>query len=421
MEGKREESYISIHVDRLVPGLFIDIGLQWTDHPFLFRRFRIKNADEIQIIRSLVSEVKFCASKSTVGVATEEDPQAKESVEQLKEKRWQEKKQRLDNAQAYRQKRREVGQRYAETAKRVKLFNADLKTAPANAIRDAQQIATGLAQTASKTDHILIDLINLPDSAFSGATHALNVTVLALCLAKAMNLNDELILDVAAGALLHDVGKSKLPISWFVKKEKLSAAQAAEVNKHPLHGVDLIKNLTEVDLSNNAQLIVAQHHELIDGTGFPRGVKGRQVSLLAQMVAIANIYDNLCNPANMSEALNPKAAMGTLFSKYNGKFDEQLLNVFVRSMGIYPPGTLVNLSDGSIGLVVNVDAANLLKPNILLYNPDIPKKDALMICLADMSGLTISSVLSIEDCPQYVRTYLGLRERLAYFISEGET
>lgn len=420
-KSPKQDKSFAISVDRLVPGLYVDVGLNWTEHPFLFRKFRIKSQDEIDVIKSLVKEVTVFPGKSVVGAEPEraEEARLRPSAEESARKQWNEKKERMDEARHYREQRRKLSQRYQETSKKVMRFNKDVKTSPANAIKDAQEIVEALAGTFESSSSVLIDLINLSDSAYGEYAHSLNVTVLAMSIAKALELPSTEMRDIAMGALLHDIGKTMVPAKVLMKKGPLTGPEQKLAANHPLFGVKLVDNLPAAEVSEVAKKIIAQHHELADGTGYPRGIKGKEMLRQSQIVALANIYDNFCNPPDPAQALNPKTAMATLYTRFSDKLDPELIGVFVRSMGIYPPGTLVKLSDESVGLVINVDSSNLLKPSVLLYNPDIPRSEALLVNLCDISGLTIDSVLNPEDCPENVKSYLGLKERLGYFVSEG--
>lgn len=418
---------VSISVDRLEIGLYVDVGLPWTEHPFLFRKFRIKTQAEITIIRSLLDQVEVFPAKSLVGVKSLPPDQAETPIESLGNQvemldkvnsdAWALKQQTVEKARIYRAERLKLARRYQEAAKRVQNYSRDLKSAPANAVRDSGQIVDFVLDEIGEKKNVLIDLINLSDSAYGQSGHALNVTVLALCIGKALELDKATMRTLARGALLHDVGKSVLPAALLCKKASLTKADQASLEKHTLFGLRLVENLPGEAICDEIKAIIVQHHEMLDGSGYPRGLKAGSISKLTQIVAIANTYDNLCNPTSSAPPLNPKAAMATLYSKYTNKLDGGLIKQFVRSMGVYPPGTLVKLSDDSVGLVINVDSGNLLKPRILLYHPDFPASDALMLDLNEASGLTIAEVLKPEDCPEAVKRYLGLNERLGYFIS----
>ncbi|MEW6419378.1 MAG: hypothetical protein AB1480_14900 [Nitrospirota bacterium] len=145
-------------------------------------------------------------------------------------------------------------------------------------------------------------------------------------------------------------------------------------------------------------------------------ITGEQISKSARIVAIANVYDNLCNPQNVADALTPKTALAVMYTKFKDKLDNRLVERFISTIGVYPPGTVVRLNDGSIGVVVTVDQQELLKPQLLLYNPDIPKEQALIVDLKEHDDLSVQEVLRPGEYPRRIYEYLNIEERLGYFI-----
>lgn len=404
---------IKLGVDKLVPGLYVDLELSWAQHPFLFRRFKIKSVDEIAVIKELgLSEVTVFPDKSKAEVL--EPGEKREVVKtQNKDELWESKKQRIDNAAKYRHRRHNTSKRYMEQIKRVKNLTNNLKGAPANAMRDAWQVIDEMAEAFDGDGHVMINLVNLADERFTVHHHSLNVSVLTLSLAKAMNIRSIELRQLGVGAILHDIGKVTLPAKVLMKQTRLNSSEQKLLDTHPALGGRLVQNAK--DIPEEVQQIIEQHHEFLDGSGFPHGFQGEQISKLARIVAITNAYDNLCNPNDPKTALTPKAAMAVLYAKYKNKLDTEIVQRFIQTMGVYPPGTVVQLSDESIGLVTAVDQNALLLPKILLYHPDVPRTEALHIDLKEHSDLKIVDALKPGSYPARIYEYLGIRERLGYF------
>ena len=212
---------------------------------------------------------------------------------------------------------------------------------------------------------------------------------------------------------MHDIGKAAIPAKITMKKQALNASEQKLLNTHPAFGGRLTRKLDGVSIE--ASEVIEQHHEHLDGTGFPKGLKGDAITKLARIVAITNCYDNLCNPPDVQKSLTPKAAIAILYTKYKDKLDTAIVQHFIRTMGVYPPGTIIILSDDSIGLVTAVDSGALLQPQILLYHPDIPRNEALHLDLKLHPDLTIKDVIVASDCPDRVYQYLGITERTGYY------
>jgi hypothetical protein len=177
------------------------------------------------------------------------------------------------------------------------------------------------------------------------------------------------------------------------------------------------------------QDIVAQHHELADGRGYPRKLAGEAIAPLARIVALVNHYDNLCNPGNPTQAITPHEALSQIFAQMKRQFDAAVLTLFIRMMGVYPPGSVVELTDGRHALVVSVNSSRPLKPQIVIYEPRVPREEALVEDLEHMPDIGIRRSLKPLQLPKAAFDYLSPRLRVCYFFerarsaldSEGET
>jgi putative nucleotidyltransferase with HDIG domain len=271
--------------------------------------------------------------------------------------------------------------------------------------------------SAFETDSdVLINLVNFSDDDFSMHHHTLNVCVLTLAIAKAMGIKDIELRKLCIGAVLHDIGKVAVPAKVLMKKEPLNTSEQKLLDTHPLLGGKLARKLQGASIESAE--VIEQHHEFLDGTGYPQGLRGDDITILARIVVITNCYDNLCNPADIKKAVTPKQAMAILYAKYKDKLDTEIVQLFIKTMGVYPPGTMVSLSDGSIGLVTAVSSQSLLQPQLLLYHPDVPKSEALYLDLQDHPELCIKDTLTSADLSKRIYDYLGVTERTCYFYDK---
>jgi hypothetical protein len=166
--------------------------------------------------------------------------------------------------------------------------------------------------------------------------------------------------------------------------------------------------------------IIHDHHEHFDGSGYPRQLQGEKIGLLARIVAICNHYDELCNPPNIVDALTPHEALSTMFARLRSKFDPKLLQVFIRCLGVYPPGTIVQLSNGVIGMVATVNTAKPMKPMIVIYDADIPKDEAILVDLAQESDLNVTKAIRPLHVPSEIYNYLSPRKRVSYYFDPAK-
>lgn len=410
---------IKLPVEKLLIGLMVDIELPWTKHPFLFSKFKINSASEISVIKKLgLKEVTVFPDQSDIQAAkTSEQPAvaSDKETEELTEQHWEDKNNKIEGAEKYRTKRRAVSKKYQEQAMMVQRLTKDMKSSPANAIRDAVELVDAMSGEFDEQKEFFTNLVNLGSGAHTIYNHTVNVMVLSMCLARAEGISGNEFRTLARGALLHDVGKVELPGQVLNKKTALTKAELGVFQQHALLGRRLCERVE--DPREEMLQIIESHHEYLDGTGYPNKLKGDQIPTFVRVVTIANTYDNLCNPDNISRAMTPKIALATMYSKFKDKLDNDLVQKFITIMGIYPPGSVVSLNDESLGVVVSVEPKSMLRPEVLIYNPDIPPQKALILNLKEHEDLEIVRVLKPSQCPKRVFSYLGIQERVGYMTS----
>ncbi|WP_274532583.1 HD-GYP domain-containing protein [Salinivibrio sp. IB643] len=197
------------------------------------------------------------------------------------------------------------------------------------------------------------------------------------------------------------------------KKERLTDPEMNDYRQHVNYGAELVADMDEC--TPEVEAIIAQHHEFADGSGFPKGLNGDEIEESAQIVGMVNFFDRLCRPQFGAPARMPFAALSHLFKENKAKFNPRLLALFVKMMGVYPSGTVVKLSNEDVGIIISVNSTALLKPNVMIYDPDIPSDQATIIDMRD-SELEIDTAVPISKLPEEVKAYLKPRTRISYFM-----
>jgi HD-GYP domain-containing protein (c-di-GMP phosphodiesterase class II) len=213
--------------------------------------------------------------------------------------------------------------------------------------------------------------------------------------------------------MLHDIGKTDLPERMRHRDEAFSASEARLYEEHVAHGVTLGRKM---GLSAGAMLVIAQHHEHADGSGFPLRLNADRMTAPARIVSLVNRYDNLCNPQLPGRALTPHESLSLLFAQGKNKFDTAILGGFIKMMGVYPAGSTVQLTDDRFAMVVGVNSSRPLKPRVLVHEPAVPREEALVLDLETVSGLGIRRSLKPLQLPPTALEYLAPRPRVAYFF-----
>ncbi|MDO9188913.1 MAG: HD domain-containing phosphohydrolase, partial [Sulfurimicrobium sp.] len=217
-------------------------------------------------------------------------------------------------------------------------------------------------------------------------------------------------------ALLHDLGKIELPNRLRWSDEQFTASERSIYQEHVAHGVELGQKM---GLSKGALQVIGQHHELADGKGYPQRITVERMSQPSRIVALVNLYDNLCIPSNPGLAITPHEALAQIFAQRKSQFHAATLSQFVHMMGVYPPGSVVQLSDERFALVVSVNSCRPLRPRIVIHDTQIPRDEALVIDLEDEPDIGIRRSLKPLQLPKNAFDYLSPRKRMCYFFERA--
>lgn len=412
-----------VPVDCLEVGVFIRLDLPWYQHPFLFGSFKIKNEDQIRILRKLgLSNVLVVPEKSerlpssqisTVNscrMPSEEQVQAEAAAKAL----WEIKQARIAKLKAQRERIQRCEKQFDKALNQVKHIMANLGTGSTEVIGEASEFVGELVQTLIADKDVVVHLMNTEEGMENFFYHSLNVTVLGLLLGRECGLDAESLNKLGLGLMFHDIGKQRIPKKILMKKQPMTSSEMKLVQLHPKFGVEMI-NAQVSNFPPESLDIIERHHEAIDGSGYPGRVKGDKLSLLIKIAAVANVYDNHCNKADPVLSLTPYQALSHMFRTQCGQLDKEIVSLLVRSVGVYPPGTIVELSNGSIGLVVSLNSSNSLRPGILLYDPSIPRNEALIVEMEDDRELAIVKSIHPGRLQTEVFNYLNPRTRIVYF------
>ena len=417
----------------LCVGLHVHLDLSWMQHPFPSSSFKIKSADQIATIQGLGLRRIRCSPELSDEPSQHLEERAHPAPQAVFSERADDAMPGTGEPAAGAQAATQAAARTAQLAQRramLKSCERDLAEAARNFKSITRNVYAQPAQSRELAGELIHKLagallsdadvtLHLMAEKVGGEViyhHALNVALLSMLLARAMKAPPALIPLIGLGALFHDIGKIDIPDRVWRKAEALTRAEQAWVQQHTTGGVEIARKM---GLPPEALLVIAQHHEMADGSGYPKKLKGNQISLLARIVAVANTYDNLCNPVHAGLSMTPHEALSVMYGLQRAKFDDKALATFVRCMGIYPPGTVVSLTDGSIGLVVSVNSGQALKPVVLLHDPAVPKEAALMLDLEDMPGLGISRTHKASELDASVWAYLAPHGRMTCYFDAG--
>lgn len=408
-----------IAVDKLRVGIFISLELKWFEHPFLYNSFKIKNLSQIQALKDLgLAEVLWIPEKSdpqsvpqTKGIAGPAPPPTVPPLMPVG-KLWDIKKARIQRLQERNRKIQLCEKHYQQTYGQVKRVMQNLVSGSEEAALQANVVIHDMVGSLLSEHEVIVHLMNGKGQDEGVFYHSLNVAILALLIGKEYGMDAQSLQDMGVGALFHDIGKHRIPKRILYKQSPLSAAERRILKLHPKYGEEIASKIKT--LPRESVQIIGQHHETNDGEGYPCGLKGDQISIPTKIMSIANVYDNYCNQLNPEDSMTPHEALSYMFTRQKNHFEAKLLSLFIRCMGIYPPGTILQLSNDLIGIVVSVPPGNQLRPSILIYDPEIPQKEALIWDLVEDPELTIVRSLRPAQLEPEVYAYLNPRIRVTY-------
>lgn len=403
-----------IHPDQLCIGLFIQLELSWWKHGFARNSFKLKDQGQIDALRALgLKQLRYDPARSDCPplprpALAPPPPSAPLPLDPEALAR----QARADTLRALRKRLAEVDRSFLKAGQRVKTLNQTLRGQPEHAVQQAGEVVRGLVE-ALCGDHQVV-LHNITGKAAEDAhSHALNVTVLAMLLGRQLGLDAEAIHILGLGALLHDIGKLEVPSKVLLKSEPLTRPEQQLLQLHTEFGLRMGQRLM---LDDEVLRIVNEHHEYCDGSGYPRQLREAAIGRLSRLVCIANRFDNLCNPLRAEDALSPHEALSRMFAQERARFDEVALKAFIRCLGVYPPGSLVQLDDHRYGLVLGMNPGRPLRPTLILYDEQLPKTEAPILDLLEEPGLAIARSLRRGELPGAVYAYLSPHRQLSYYV-----
>lgn len=413
-----------VSVLQLQVGNYVRLPVAWKDHPFLFSSFRIKQQAQIELIKKLgIDSVYVDVAKSDVQ-PLDEPVEAKETttdtpeIDALHQQMEHNKTERIEVLRKMRRDLNKAEENFDRSLARMRNLVNKLRSRPLNAVQEAQELIADITEELLASSNLVLHLMSDQKKDDGIYYHSLNVAVLSMLVAKELEWPRQDIESVGLGALFHDIGKLKLPSQILRKQEALTAPEENLFNQHPILGKEFIKLVN--DFPEPAMEVILNHHEYLDGTGTPRGLKADQISSIAQLAAAINQYDVLCHPTAASAiARTPYAALGYLFKYSKGKLNQEYIGKMIKLLGIYPPGSVVELTSGQFGLVMSVNLSKLLLPRILVYDPMVPKDQAPIIDL-ESEGLQITRCIQPNALPELVYKYLNPRERISYYFGNDD-
>jgi putative nucleotidyltransferase with HDIG domain len=336
----------------------------WMDHPFWRGAFLLDNPKDLRTIRATgLKELWIDTAKGldVEGGKAEEEVAAEVEVTLAHADTAVKPVERADIAQeaaravkVCARSKQAVTSMFQE-ARMGKALNAD----------DALPIVEEISTSVMRNPGALISLARLKDKDDYTYMHSVAVCALMVSLARQLGLDDVQVRQAGLAGLLHDVGKMMIPLGILNKPGKLTDAEFDAVKSHPVEGHKML--LAGSGIGDIALDVCLHHHEKVDGSGYPEKLSGEQISLYAKMGAVCDVYDAITSNRPYKAGWEPADSIRKMAEWSSGHFDRRIFEAFVRSIGIYPIGSLVKLQSGHLGVVVEQSEASLLVPQVKVF------------------------------------------------------
>ena len=443
-----------LKIEDLRIGHYVKLECSWWRHPFATNTFkvttkaeihRIKKISKLQLfydpdlsdpVSDLDEEPLTGQEQSSPGSSTDTSPdpelhsfdsEPQDFQEEAKENKPrflpEERGSRCEAFQERRNQLKRTERAYEDAAKQTKVALKNMSSGDVSGLRMAENMLSNLNKSLGEDRMVmaLLEVMNSSEVEDTLFAHAMNVCVLSMLVGKIMGLAEKDLTTLGLGALVHDIGYLKIPRAVSLTTAGF-AREGANLKLHIQEGLAGIGNIPE--FPEGCAEIIAQHHERLNGKGYPDGLAQDEISFLAKIVMIVDEYDELCNSQDHDQGLTPYEALSLMYQNTAVKkkcgFDESILIQLIKTLGVYPPGTLVELNDGSVGVVISINPQFRTNPQVMMYVPGVPQDEAAIVDLSQDEELTIEKSLRPNEISKEAKSYLCPNRITGFFPSSSE-
>lgn len=380
------EQTVKIHISELVIGMYVSkLDRPWLETPFLMQGFVVETLEDIDIIAEY-SEYIWIDAVRQVWVPPEERGLLKSSPKKVNYVNKVDAK--LEHQQAY--------GIYRVARQLTRSFLDDVRLGGVINTKEAKATVKDCVDSILRNPDALIWMSKMRSQDEYTAEHSLNVCIYSIAFGRHLGMSEAELEKIGLCGLLHDVGKMRIPVEVLNKPASLTEKEFKIMKAHTVHGRNLL--MASPGIPNIVIDVAYSHHEKIDGSGYPRQLPSSGISEFARIIALVDAYDAMTADRCYSESKPSTEALKIIFKDRGTHFDERLSLEFIKCIGLYPPGTLVELVNGLIGIVLETNKKYRHLPKIIAINhQNTALKKALLISLDEIEKGTLEKTFLIKQ------------------------
>lgn len=369
---------INLDTKHLKIGMYVSkLDRPWEETTFLFQGFLIKSERQVLKLQELCQIVEIDVNKSDESIdfkaflphKSKKEPKSFSVATAFKS--LFEKKQPATNRvynhveKPFEEEVAIAKQVYINTTASLQRVMDDFRLNKTVSVAEIKSCVHGVIDGVMQNPNALALLSNLKSKQQDSVRHSLNVCILCLLFGRYLGLSIEQLSELGYAALLHDVGEIKIPQSILDKHQRnLTQEERKTMELHAEYGAEILRKNPEIPES--AAEVALSHHERVDGKGYPRGLKGADIGFFSKLLSIVDVYEIVTNNPTAKVQVTCPDALRSLYSLCDSYFDRELVEDFIKCLGIYPIGSVVELSSNEIGIVITVKPGKNLLPTVMI-------------------------------------------------------
>jgi len=349
-----------VPVNQLTIGVFVHgFDESWLKHPFWRSKFLIKDASTLREVQQ--SGIPNCWIDVSKGQdIPAEKPPGSAAAPAKPERAVAPKRERRPLSEEL----QEAARLRARSAQAMRKMFAEVRLGKAIEPGECFVLVDEVVESINRHPDALLSLARLKTADEYTYMHSVAVCALMVSLGRQLGLNDDQCRDAGMAGMLHDLGKAAMPQDILNKPGKLTNEEFDIIKTHPTRGYEML--LDSSNVSDGAKDVCLHHHERYDGTGYPDKLAGEKISLLSRMGAVCDVYDAVTSDRPYKAGWDPAHALSQM-ATWKGHFDTIVFQSFVKSVGIYPTGSLVKMRSGRLAVVLEQNPSALTKPRVKIF------------------------------------------------------